>query len=147
MSKPYDPNDPSTWVAISPSCYCDPNSPNYCGWCMANVKKPCGCAPGSYCTYCGQIQKASPPIPAPYQIPTGNYTISGTHITSTGVGTFVLPSGIIFNPDMLVSKSATPMCCGETARWVNNGIGFRYYFCDQCKDEVEHFENDPTMSK
>lgn len=31
-----------------------------------------------------------------------------------------------------------PNCCGRDARFVNNGRNLQYFFCDECKKEVEH---------
>jgi hypothetical protein len=36
-----------------------------------------------------------------------------------------------------------PLHCGTEAKWVDNGVGFRYFYCTVCKCEVEHYKNDP----
>lgn len=41
----------------------------------------------------------------------------------------------------------TPKHCGEKAKWVNQGVGFRYWLCQVCKEEVEHSDNDPILSR
>lgn len=31
-----------------------------------------------------------------------------------------------------------PICCGQEARFVNNGRSLQYFYCEECKKEVEH---------
>lgn len=29
------------------------------------------------------------------------------------------------------------MCCGQEARYINNGFNLQYWYCDECKKEVQ----------
>jgi hypothetical protein len=116
QQKPYDPNDPATHVATP-----DPNaSPNY----VVNN-------PGMITARNGWVN----------YVPTGIY--QGNITIPSGYGIHGYDDDIEDDEDDYELDDGVVRCCGNEAKWVNNGIGFRYWYCSTCKDEVDHPDNDP----
>lgn len=57
------------------------------------------------------------------------------------------PTDNLGNAPEVANTSSGVSCCGQEAKWVNNGIGFRYWLCKVCWKEVEHSDNDPVQCK
>jgi len=63
-------------------------------------------------------------------------------IFSSGTGAYDPPWLTSPEGATKTEEPAIPLHCGQEAKWVNNGVGFRYFFCSQCKEEVNHSKND-----
>lgn len=90
------------------------------------------------------------PIYAPINwvnVSNSNYNPSiGSYVFPTGYGNILSDEDDDFEPIDDVDTGVV-RCCGEEAKWVNNGVGFRYYYCTKCKCEVDHPDNDPIKAK
>jgi hypothetical protein len=124
QQKPYDPNDPATHVAV-PSCYCGNQ-----GTCYS-----CLLAKSANNTNQGWHTYAPTTVYNPNAAPSGNWTRFRI------ADPLSYPS--VNQDDDYELDDGVVRCCGEEAKWVNNGIGFRYWYCSTCKDEVDHPDNDP----
>lgn len=141
MALPIDPNDPSTHVASPPPNMCQCANPSNCPTCLSYmVNLPpgsCACSPAGPCKMHYQA-KLSANINSAIISPANGWIYHG----ATGTGIWNEPTPIV-----LEDPNAPPKHCNSEAKWVNNGIGFRYFLCSVCKEEVDHHKNDPKFGK